>query len=583
MRKWIVAALGAALAGAPVGAAGAQVKVKPARSSDDIAAAKAARAAVAGAHPVDPYGVEVAVEATLKAVRPALADVDVALEAMGPALAAIEPTLFESGPALGAKVKLAKVDGAYLKPDRKLAVKGGFEGGFASASGLADTPPEAWLQADQADSTYREAREALNREQYQRASELFRRIHSRMPRSGYAADALYWDAFALYRAGGEGRLREALGLLDRQAKDYPRAGTRESAATLATRIRGQLAQGGDRSAEREIARSATQPTTCENEDVRIAAINALSQMDAERALPIVRRVLARRDDCSATLREKAVYVVSQHHPADADQILLDVVRNDPSSKVRRQAVYYLGQTKSERAFAALEQLVRTSQDRDVQERALYSLAENGGARGAEVMRAVAESESASESLRAKAIYYLRERRGGDNAAYLRALYPRLNSTKLREQVMYSLAEIGGEENLRWLTAIAMDTTESVKVRSAALYRVSEARGSTAELIALYDRLRGREMRERALYYISQRREAPAAAKLADVLKNDPERPVREKALYYLAQREDGAGIDRVIEVAKSDPDRELRRKAVYYLGQSKDPRAVKALEEIIGQ
>ena len=41
---------------------------------------------------------------------------------------------------------------------------------------------------------------------------------------------------------------------------------------------------------------------------------------------------------------------------------------------------------------------------------------------------------------------------------------------LREVVLGEdnvLAELGGEDNLRWLTAIAMDTTESVKVRSAA--------------------------------------------------------------------------------------------------------------------
>jgi HEAT repeat protein len=279
-----------------------------------------------------------------------------------------------------------------------------------------------------------------------------------------------------------------------------------------------------------------------------------------------------------------VYVVSQHHPADADQLLLDVVKNDPAPRVRRQAVYYLGQTRSERAIAALEELLRTSEDREVQDRALYSLAENGGARTGEILRAVAERESASEALRSRAIHYLKERRGGDNAAYLRALYPRLTSTRLREQVLQSLGEMGGDENVRWMTAIAMDTTESARARSAALHRLNESRGATtSDFAAIFDRLRGREMRERALHYIAQRRDTAATVKLGEVLRSDPERQVREKALYYLSQREDATAIDRVIQVAKSDPDREMRRKAVHYLGQSRDPRAMRALEEIIGQ
>ena len=43
----------------------------------------------------------------------------------------------------------------------------------------------------------------------------------------------------------------------------------------------------------------------------MAALNALLQMDADRALPILRRVLARRDTCSEILRRKAVFLVAQ--------------------------------------------------------------------------------------------------------------------------------------------------------------------------------------------------------------------------------------------------------------------------------
>ena len=69
----------------------------------------------------------------------------------------------------------------------------------------AEAPPAAWLQGDPADSLYRAAREALNRRDYDQAAELFAALPDRFPRSGYAPDAYYWRAFALYRLGGEQR------------------------------------------------------------------------------------------------------------------------------------------------------------------------------------------------------------------------------------------------------------------------------------------------------------------------------------------------------------------------------------------
>jgi TolA-binding protein len=70
----------------------------------------------------------------------------------------------------------------------------------APADSTRPVAPAPWLRADPADSLYRAAREALNRRDFRSAATLFARIPARYPKSGYAADALYWQAFALYRA-----------------------------------------------------------------------------------------------------------------------------------------------------------------------------------------------------------------------------------------------------------------------------------------------------------------------------------------------------------------------------------------------
>ena len=77
------------------------------------------------------------------------------------------------------------------------------------AAAPADLPPLASLVGDPADSLYRAAREALTRREFSRAADLFARIGSQYPKSGYAPDALYWQAFALYRVGGTAPLRRA--------------------------------------------------------------------------------------------------------------------------------------------------------------------------------------------------------------------------------------------------------------------------------------------------------------------------------------------------------------------------------------
>ncbi len=109
-----------------------------------------------------------------------------------------------------------------------------------TAAEPAEEAPAAWLQGDPADSMYRAAREALNRREYRKAADLFARIPDRYPRSGYAPDAYYWQAFALYRVGREPELRAALDALRRQRARFADAATKGDAAALEQRIQGVL-------------------------------------------------------------------------------------------------------------------------------------------------------------------------------------------------------------------------------------------------------------------------------------------------------------------------------------------------------
>lgn len=426
-----------------------------------------------------------------------------------------------------------------------------------------------------ADSLYRAGQTALDRGQFERAAGLFARIHDRYPASTYAPDSYYWQAFALYRTGDDSNLRRARALLDDQRSRHPRAGTRGDANALATRINGELARRGDGRAAETIATTAssaaprtststsssastrTSTTTStsssdscsDDNDDRVEALNALLQMDSERALPILRRVLARRDPCSVQLRRKAIFLVSQKRSAETEDILLDALKNDPDREVREQAVFWLSQVPTEKAIDALLNILRTSTEVEIQKKALFAMSQHRSERGMDALREIAGRANAPRELRADAIFWLGQRKRTASAEFLRDLYAKLDDEELKDKVIFSLSQMKGVGNEEWMLNLALDEKENIEMRKKALFWAGQGGASMEQLAGLYTRMKDREM--------------------------------REQLIFVYSRRKDSRAVDKLLEIAKSDPDRELRKKAIFWLGQSRDPRAAQFLEELI--
>src|SRR6266545_2121801 len=493
-----------------------------------------------------------------------LAAATASLQASAAALAAQAPVLAAEAQALVAQA-------AVLAP--------------SAVEVLETVPPEAWAQDDPADSLYRAGRRALNRGRYQDAVAAFSEIINKYPRSTYAGDALYWVSFALYRTGDTKNLQRAVEFLTRLRDTYPDADMRGDAETLAARVDGVLAQRGDAAAaERNQARAdsargpearasaraarpprepreprpvrpprETRSSGCDDEDdIRIAALNAVLQMDAERAVPLLKTVLARRDEGSVCLRRKAMFLVSQKRTPETARILLDAVRSDPDQEVREQGVFWLSQVPGDEAVTALDSILRASDDANVQDKAIFALSQHRSERAAGILRAYAERRDAPGELREKAIFWLGQRKSPENATFLRALYGRLENDDLKEKVIFSLSQMGGEDNYRWLMDIALNEREDIEIRKKALFWAGQGRTvDIADLVQLYDRTQNREMKDQLIFVYSQRREA--------------------------------AAMDKLFDIGKNEPDRELRKKAIFWIGQSRDPRAARFLQDLINQ
>lgn len=441
---------------------------------------------------------------------------------------------------------------------------------YASAGGgalLTTLAPEPWAQRDPADSLYRIAREALNRGDFRRAAEVFHRIAETYPTSSYAGQSLYYEAFSLYRSGNSGDLENARDRLRELTRRFPSLASGGDAKTLVTRVCGELAKRGDQDCARSIIDQAdpdresrpplrSQATSCPSEDDdnddRIAALNALLQMDAERAMPILQRVLSRRDPCSVGLRRKAVFLVSRKGTEQTADILMSVARSDPDQQVREQAVFWLSQVPGDRAITLLDEILKSNSNVEIKEKALFALSQKREERAQSMLRDVAGRENENPDLREKAIFWLGQQRSPGNTEFLRGLYGRLTNADLKEKILFSLSQQRGAGNDRWLMDIAVNPRESQELRKKALFWAGQTGVATSEFASLYDRMADAELKDQIIFVFSQR-------------------------------GRDAAAMDKLFAIARTDRDPELRKKAIFWLGQSRDPRAQKFLEDLINR
>lgn len=200
--------------------------------------------------------------------------------------------------------------------------------------------------------------------------------------------------------------------------------------------------------------------------------------------------------------------------------LIDLARNGSLSS-RNSAVFWLGQTGDPRAIATLHAVIEnTSEDERVRAHAIFSLSHGDD---------IPDSEF----------------------AYLRAIFPRVTSKKMKEQIMMGMGE-DKSNGSAWLLARARDTGESIETRKTALFWAGQRDLTpTKDLVAVY-----RAANEESL---------------------------KEHAIFVISQRDDREAIDALMQIASSDSDKRMRSRAMFWLGQKDDPRVTKFIADRIAR
>lgn len=179
--------------------------------------------------------------------------------------------------------------------------------------------------------------------------------------------------------------------------------------------------------------------------------------------------------------------------------------------------------------------------------AVFWLGQTGDPRAVATLHGVIENGREDERIRAQAIFSLShgDKTPENEFAYLRGIYPRLTSDKMKESIFQGMGD-DRSAGSTWLIERARDTGESLKLRKSALFWAGQ-KGSTPtkDLVAFYRST------------------------------SDP--TLREHAIFVLSQREDEVAVNELMRIANSDADKQMRARALFWLGQKDDPRVTKLI------
>jgi hypothetical protein len=287
-------------------------------------------------------------------------------------------------------------------------------------------------------------------------------------------------------------------------------------------------------------------------EIQLIALNSLVRMDTAAAMPVLREVMARRDGCSAPLRQSAMTIIARVPNPEAERILTETARSDPDTGVRRTALVYLSSRNEEQAVGIAAEALRSAGDADEQQWALQALARMRTDRAWSVVRDYAARSDLPPDTRRSAIAILSGSNDTTNTAFLRGLYGRVGDDRqLKEAILMSSAFRRGAVDPEWLFTIAQDANEEDRIREYAVMALSRNDGvGTPRFVTLYDRSEDKRIKLALLRVLSDRAESETVA------------------------------VDKLISIARTEVDTDLRKTAVLGL-PANDPRARELLLEIL--
>lgn len=191
--------------------------------------------------------------------------------------------------------------------------------------------------AEKRSDAYRDGQRAVERQEWDEASRIFGKLASKS--SDETDAALYWKAYADWK---QKLKQESLEGLRQLLSAYPQSAWADDARALELEIRG--------------GKKARTSPDAEDEELKLYALDGLMQVEPEKAVPVLEKLLA--GNSSSRIKERALFVLSQSDSPRAREILLRIAKTGQPIGLRCEAVKTLGIAGEPDDIAALALIAR---------------------------------------------------------------------------------------------------------------------------------------------------------------------------------------------------------------------------------
>ena len=395
--------------------------------------------------------------------------------------------------------------------------------------------------SEQRSTSYREAQRALDRGEWEQASRLFAKIAE--GKTDEADAALYWKAYSDWK---QMKKKESIEELRHLVAAYPKSAWVDDAKALEVEIRGGKSVGGGSAAGagssagagRGAGVESRSGVSSEDEELKLYALDGLMQVEPEKAVPVLEKLLA--GNSSEKIKARALFVLSQSDSPRAREILVRTAKSGQPISLRREAVKTLGIAGEPEDMAALATIAKdTTAPPEVREAIVeaYLIADKPDA-----LVGIATSDP-DPRIRERAIDALGA--NGEMPA-LRQLWTTEKDPQLKAKLLQAFGVAGDVETL----AKAARETNDPELRRKAIDGLGIAEGAEAR----------RALRQLYAQYTS----------------TDDKRQV----LQALMVQGDAKVL---IEMFRAEKDPTLKKAILQQLSVMDDPEATKVLLEVLGE
>lgn len=368
-----------------------------------------------------------------------------------------------------------------------------------------------------AQTPYDEGQKALREQRWTDAADQFELVID--ADSEQADAALYWKAYAYYKAGRRNEAERELRKLERA---YPDSRWVKEARTL--RVEYQDAA--------ETIEAVAADGSLMDEELRLFALSQLMERDPERALPLVLDLM--NNAHSEQVRNDAMFVLGMSEQPAARQALARAAQdaNDPETQI--DAIHMLGNLD---ASEELQSLYPTLQTSEAKVAVIEALSIQGDSA---VLIRYLENEQ-DPAVRKAAIYGLAMEGDSESMQVLESMYESSTSTEEKVAILESLTLMDDAEGLA-LRILRTETDPRLKRQAIQMLGVMDATGELADLYASVD---GQETRADVIEALTIAEDTEG---LYNILRLEQDTELRAAAIQGLAVTESPGAVDYLLGI-----------------------------------